>query len=101
MYILYQFLVWHLLGEQILEPQTYRQAMMSDQAKESKKAMECEYESLEANHTWKLVPLPPGRKPVQCKWVYKIKYHSDGIINRYKAHLVAKGFTQKHGVDYF
>ena len=62
--------------------------------------MEHEYESLEVNNTWKLVPLPQGKKLVQCKWVYKIKYHSNDTIDRYKTHLVAKGFTHKHGIDY-
>ena len=64
-------------------------------------AMAVEIAALEANNTRTLIPLPAGKKPIGCKWVYKIKYKVDGFIERYKARLVAKGFTQKEGVDYF
>ena len=47
-----------------------------------------------------MVPLPSSKNVVGCKWVYKLKTHSDGIIARYKARLVAKGFHQQHGIDF-
>jgi len=52
------------------------------------------------NNTWTLIPLPIGRKPVSCKWVFKIKQGTNGEVERYKARLVARGFTQTYGVDY-
>jgi Reverse transcriptase (RNA-dependent DNA polymerase) len=62
--------------------------------------MKEELYALKKNDTWDIVNLPKGKKPVGCKWVYKIKYNSNGIVERYKARLVAKGFTQTYGIDY-
>ncbi|XP_019092402.1 PREDICTED: uncharacterized protein LOC109129182 [Camelina sativa] len=62
--------------------------------------MDVEMEAMELNKTFSVVSLPPGKNVVGCKWVYTIKYHSDGSIERYKARLVAKGYTQQEGVDY-
>ena len=87
-------------AETYREPATYKQATMSPQAAYWKAAMEREYDSLMENRTWILVPPPPGRTIIQCKWVYKIKYNSAGEIDKYKARLVAKGYSQVHGIDY-
>ncbi|BBG93218.1 transposable element gene [Prunus dulcis] len=63
-------------------------------------AMDSELQALASNQTWTLTSLPPGKTPIGCKWVYKIKNHSDGSIERYKALLVAKGYSQTEGLDY-
>lgn len=63
-------------------------------------AMTIKMEALKKNSTWEMVPLPQGKKPVGCRWIYTIKYKADGSIDRYKARLVAKGYTQTYGIDF-
>ena len=52
-----------------------------------------EFSSLQKNNTWELVDLPPGRKLVQCKWVYKTKFAADGSPLKCKEILVATGYS--------
>ena len=59
-----------------------------------------EYHSLLENNTWDLVPLPKGRKLIRYKWVYRTQYGPDGSIDKHKARLVSKGFSQIEGIDY-
>ncbi|KAL0396020.1 UNVERIFIED_CONTAM: Retrovirus-related Pol polyprotein from transposon RE2 [Sesamum calycinum] len=58
------------------------------------------HHALERNKTWELCSPPPDKKPIGCKWVYKIKMKHDGAVERYKARLVTKGYSQIEGVDY-
>lgn len=81
----------------IYEPQTYTEAKGIP---EWEQAMDAEYQSLLKNNTRVLSDLPPGKKPISCKWVYKVKYHADGTLDKYKARLVARGFTQRKGIYY-
>ena len=62
--------------------------------------MKDEINSMKCNGVWDLVELPNGKRPIQCKWFYKTKKDSLGNIERYKARLIAKRFTQKEGIDY-
>jgi hypothetical protein len=59
-----------------------------------------ELASMKTNKVYELTELPPGRKAIGCKYVFKIKRNADGTVERYKARLVAKGFHQKQGVDF-
>jgi hypothetical protein len=63
-------------------------------------AMQEEMSFMDKNNVWELVDLPPGRKTIENKWVLKIKCKADGSIDRYKARLVAKDYTQGEGIDY-
>ncbi|GKV38633.1 hypothetical protein SLEP1_g46522 [Rubroshorea leprosula] len=81
----------------VTEPENYEEAAQSI---EWRKAMEEEIKALKQNQTWELVPKPNDVKPVSCKWVYKVKTRPDGKIERYKARLVARGFSQQYGIDY-
>jgi hypothetical protein len=85
--------------DELIEPLTYEDAISSPQAAQWKAAMEDEINSLLQNETWVLVENPSGRKPIQNRWVYKIKRDSHGGI-KFKARLVAKGFSQRPGIDY-
>ena len=62
--------------------------------------MEYELQSLQENNTWELVPLPPKRKVVQCKWVFQTKLAADGSDIKHKDRLVANGYSQVHIFDY-
>jgi len=82
-------------------PKTIHSAMCSEKRDHWLDAVTSELDSLLSNHTWDLVPVPKDRKRVQCKWVFDTKLDQNGEIVRYKARLVARGFTQIQGQDYF
>ena len=52
-----------------------------------------------SNQTWESINLPPRSKPIVCKWVFKRKYHTNAMIQTFKAILIVKGFKQREGVD--
>jgi Reverse transcriptase (RNA-dependent DNA polymerase) len=59
-----------------------------------------ELNALATNNTWILIPPPTNQRIIGCKWVYKVKHKPDGSIERYKARLVVKGYSQEAGIDY-
>lgn len=83
------------------DPKTIKEALSTPDAPLWKEAIESEMNSILHNHTWEVVDLPPGTKPLGCKWILKRKYKADGTIDKYKARLVVKGYRQKEGLDYF
>uniref|UniRef100_A0A2N9IJD6 Reverse transcriptase Ty1/copia-type domain-containing protein n=1 Tax=Fagus sylvatica TaxID=28930 RepID=A0A2N9IJD6_FAGSY len=62
--------------------------------------MQDEFDTLQCQNTWSLVPPLAGQNIIGCRWVYKLKRNSDGSISRYKARLVVKGFHQQPGLDF-
>ncbi|CAI7852745.1 unnamed protein product [Closterium sp. NIES-54] len=82
------------------EPATVEEALSGPQKEEWKAAMDAEFNNLIENETWELVELPKGRRPISSKWVFKVKSGVDGALERFKSHLVAKGFQQKEKVDF-
>ncbi|KAF5453191.1 hypothetical protein F2P56_028111 [Juglans regia] len=79
------------------EPTSYTQAIQQPIWFE---AMDQELAALELNRTWTIVDLPPSKRPIECKWIYKLKFKANGSVERVKARLVAKGFTQCKEADY-
>ena len=71
-----------------------------DDSKKWEMAMKSKYNSILANETWDLTPLPKGKQALPCKWVYKRKYIVEDIKPKYKARLVAKGFKKKEGMNF-
>ena len=82
------------------DPRTVREAVDSEDGKIWKEAMVNEMASLHKNEVWDLVELPARRKPIWRKWVFKKKMNVEGKVEKYKAWLVAKGYSQVSGIDF-
>ncbi|GJQ65685.1 hypothetical protein Trydic_g7771 [Trypoxylus dichotomus] len=76
------------------EPATFSEAIPSPEADKWKTAMAEELNALSVNKIWKLLDLPKGKKPIDNRWVFKIKSRSDEDNFRYRARLVAKAYSQ-------
>ncbi|KAL2945484.1 Retrovirus-related Pol polyprotein from transposon TNT 1-94 [Bienertia sinuspersici] len=79
------------------EPKNIQSAINCSEWVES---MNEELEALESNNTWEITDLPPNKKPIGCKWLYRIKYNPDGSVERHKSRLVVLGNRQQYGIDY-
>ena len=82
------------------DPLTLLQATKRSDWPKWQEAIHCELRSLAAFNTFEVVDLPHSKRPVGCKYVFKIKYNPDGSIDKYKVRLVAQGFLQQEGIDY-
>ena len=82
------------------EPRTYKQSQKRPDADQWTEAAEDELRAHAENGTWEIVKLPPGKKAIGSRWFMKIKHKADGSIERYRARLVAKGYSQRPGFDY-
>jgi len=87
----------HLVLFVELDPITYAQAVQSDKWK---KAMDAEIAAIERNNTWELTEVPATGKVIGVKWIYKTKLNKKGEVDKYKARLVAKRYSQQYGIDY-
>ena len=79
------------------EPSSFEEVAQHDVWQE---AMVEEYDSIMKNQVWKVLPRPQGKKVVASRWIYKVKHAADESLKKYKAGFVAKGFSQKEGIDY-
>ncbi|GJS90266.1 retrotransposon protein, putative, ty1-copia subclass [Tanacetum coccineum] len=89
----------HELGD-LGEPANYKAPLLGPESDKWLNAMNVEMQSIKDNKVWDLVDLPPNGKTVDSKWLFKKKTDMDGAVHTYKAHLVAKGYTQTPGIDY-
>lgn len=81
-------------------PRSYEEAINSPEADQWKEAMDAEIGQLKEMGTWQVTELPEGRKAIGCRWVFLRKRDEHGEVVKYKARLVAQGFSQKPGTDY-
>lgn len=79
---------------------SYEEALACPEGRHWKAAIQEELQALQDNNTWEFAKLPTGMKAIKCKWVFVKKLNSKGESTRYKARLVARGFSQREGVDY-
>lgn len=89
------------ISSKVYEPKTYDKAINDPiYGRRWKEAIKDEIQNLENHHTWEYDNLPPGKKVVRSKWVFRVKYHPNGTVAQYRARLIAQGFSQIHRIDF-
>lgn len=83
----------NLVSSMVDPPATMTEALSRSDSFQWQIAIQAEFDSLHKNQTWRLTTLPANRKPITSKWIFKIKTKADGTLDKYKARLVARGFT--------
>ena len=78
----------------------FHQAMHDSHSKKWIDPMNEGYKSVQDNQVWDLISLPEGKNPISCKWIFKNKRDSEANVEKYKARLVVKGFTQREDIDF-
>ena len=89
-----------LLTSEIDEPKSLHEALNRKESVQWQEAVNAEYSSLMKNDTWELVPPPKDKNIVGSRWVLKVKRDENGAVDRFKARLVAQGYSQMKGIDY-
>jgi hypothetical protein len=92
---------FEFLNTATTEPRTLVEALEGPDAAQWREAADAEFYSLTRKHNvWELTELPPGRRAINGRWIFKVKRDAHGDIEKYKARFCAKGFTQRQGIDY-
>jgi len=97
----YEEVIAAMIQEMEGDPKTVQEARSHSDWLKWKEAMDCKIVLLKHTGTWTTILCPHGKNVVVCKWVFRLKRKADSSIDKYKAHLVARGFTQIYGIDYY
>lgn len=85
-------------ANKVVEPDSYNEAVQDPTyGRQWREAIDAELWNLNSYGVWTVEPLPAGRRKIGCKWVFKVKYDEKGRASKFKARLVAQGFSQQYG----
>ena len=90
----------HLKARDVPTPKKYSDAIEGDFKEFWKASIHKEIANLEDHNTWEWTDLPKGRKPIDATWAFRVKPNDDGLIEKFKSRLCARGFKEIYGIDY-